>query len=145
MSLAVVGILCLAFDPGAHKKDGTSSSIFVCLIDLGSAIFGALYFLLNAKNVKELPICMLILMMNLHIWLLQGVIGKFIFDWRVQIFSNDPVWGCLGFINSETWLFAFIPFGIPAAFLGSASYVLLLMFYSPVVVSNAFLLEPFFA
>ncbi len=51
----------------------------------------------------------------------------------------------MGFINSETWLFAFIPFGIPAAFLGSASYVLLLLFYSPVVVSNAFLLEPFFA
>ena len=70
LSLAVVGILFLAFDPGAHRKDGTTSSIFVCLVDLGSAIFGALYFLLNAKNVKELPICMLILTMNIHIWLL---------------------------------------------------------------------------
>jgi hypothetical protein len=57
LALAIIGILCLAFDPSALRKDGASSDLFVCLVDLGSAVFGAFYFILSAKNVKQLPMC----------------------------------------------------------------------------------------
>ena len=40
---------------------------------------------------------------------------------------------------------AFVPYGIFCSFFGSAGYVLCLLFYSPVVTSNAYLLEPFIA
>ena len=59
--------------------------------------------------------------------------------------STDPVNGCLGFLDKDSLFFAFVPFGIFAAFFGSAGYVICLLFYSPVITSNAYLLEPFIA
>ena len=38
-----------------------------------------------------------------------------------------------------------IPFGFFSAFCGSAGYVLCLLWYSPVVTSNSYLVEPFIA
>ena len=40
---------------------------------------------------------------------------------------------------------ALVPYGILASFCGSAGYVLCLLFYSPVVTSNSYLIEPFIA
>ena len=53
--------------------------------------------------------------------------------------------GCLGFFDRRIALFAFIPFGIFCAIMGSAGYVACLKFYTPLVVSNAYLVEPFLA
>ena len=63
----------------------------------------------------------------------------------MSILSTDPVNGCLGFLNKETLFVAFVPYGILASFCGSAGYVLCLLFYSPVVTSNSYLIEPFIA
>ena len=40
---------------------------------------------------------------------------------------------------------ALVPYGILASFFGSAGYVFCLLFYSPVVTSNSYLIEPFIA
>ena len=54
--------------------------------------------------------------------------------------------GCLGFLNlADNPLLSLICYAIFASFFGSAGYVLCLLFYSPLVTSNAYLLEPFFA
>lgn len=64
---------------------------------------------------------------------------------ETEIFSIDAVYGCFGFLNPDTIVFAFFAFGIPCCIFGSAGYVLCLLFYSPIITTNSFLLEPFFA
>ena len=62
------------------------------------------------------------------------------------MFSTDVELGCLGFLNiTGQPLFPLICYAVLASFFGSAGYVLCLLFYSPLVTSNAYLLEPFFA
>ena len=53
--------------------------------------------------------------------------------------------GCLGFLNLNNPALAIFSYAIFASFFGSAGYVLCLLFYSPLVTSNAYLVEPFFA
>ena len=53
--------------------------------------------------------------------------------------------GCLGFFDPRIALIAFITFGILCSVMGSAGYTISLLFYSPLVVSNAFLIEPLVA
>ena len=53
--------------------------------------------------------------------------------------------GCLGFFDPDIALIAFIPFGLLCSVMGSAGYTISLLFFSPLVVSNAFLIEPVIA
>jgi hypothetical protein len=66
----------MIFDPRARRADGQDSSITAAIIDIGSAIFGAFYFLLSARNVKSIPICVLILVMNWHTFLINSCIAR---------------------------------------------------------------------
>ena len=115
------------------------------LVNFGSSLFGAFYFLMNAKNVNSLPIFSLILFMNIHLFFINALIAKASDSKNIQIFSIDPNIGCLGFLNPEIAFTAFVPFGILSSVCGSAGYVLCLIFYSPLVVTNAYLLEPIVA
>ena len=142
--LSICGVVCMIADPSAERSDGDTGTYFDYLMVLGSAVFGALYFLMSAKNVKALPICLLLFMMNLHSFFLCSLMAKFS-DSSVEIFSIDPVNGCFGFLNRDNLFIALIPYGILASFCGSAGYVLCLLWYSPVVTSNSYLIEPFIA
>jgi drug/metabolite transporter (DMT)-like permease len=64
---------------------------------------------------------------------------------KIEIFSFDMEKGCLGFFDPRIALFTFLPFGLLCAVMGSAGYVACLIYYSPLVVSNAYLVEPFIA
>jgi hypothetical protein len=66
-------------------------------------------------------------------------------DIQIEYFSTDMYTGCLGFFDPRIALIAFIPFGILCSIMGSAGYTISLLFYSPLVVSNAFLIEPIVA
>lgn len=57
----------------------------------------------------------------------------------------DKDTGCLGFFDRDILFIAFVPFGIFSSVMGSAGYVMCLLFYSPLVVSNAYLIEPLIA
>jgi len=46
------------------------------MIDAVSAFFGALYFMYSAQNVKQIPICFLILIMNVHTFMINSTIAK---------------------------------------------------------------------
>ena len=149
--LAIVGCIFIIMDPKANRvgASGASGSIEQSLwpgiIDLVSAFFGALYFLMSARNVKNLPVCLLILIMNFHTWAINGWVAKYQ-NPEISLFSLDPQTGCLGFLNvlETPWIPLFF-YAVFASFFGSAGYVLCLLFYSPLVTSNAYLLEPFFA
>lgn len=115
------------------------------VIDLGSAFFGALYFLMSARNVKTFPVCLLILIMNIHTWVINSLVAKYE-NHDITMFSLDTHTGCLGFLNlSHNDLLPLFSYAVFASFFGSAGYVLCLLFFSPLVTSNAYLLEPFFA
>jgi drug/metabolite transporter (DMT)-like permease len=135
----------MLFDPDILRIDGQSGSMLVNFLDFLSSIFGAFYFLLNARNVKEIPIFLLIWLINLHLFFMNGLLGKLIVSSDLSIFSLDPALGCLGFLSLAEPASAFILYGVFGSLLGSAGYVLSLLFFSPLVCSNAFLLEPFFA
>lgn len=81
--LGLIGCFCLLSDPKACRQDGTIGNLSVYVFDFASAFFGALYFILNAKNVSEIPLCTLILVMNAHQFVMQSIVAKFIFDGRV--------------------------------------------------------------
>lgn len=138
----------MIMDPQAVRagQEGLTqnSTMVPALIDIGSAFFGALYFLISARNVKQIPICLLILIMNFHTFMLNSLIARFS-DPRIQIFSVDMEFGCLGFLNFNNPLLPILSYALFASFFGSAGYVLCLLFFSPLIVSNAFLLEPFVA
>ena len=55
------------------------------------------------------------------------------------------MWGCFGFLNKEEVIESFLVFGMAAGFFGNAGYVICLKFFSPVVVSAVFLVEPLLA
>ena len=114
------------------------------LVAFVASIPGAFYFIMNAKNVSTLPIFSLIFFMNIHMFILNALIAK-AFESEIKVFSFDPVLGCLGFFDKSIAFIAFIPFGFLSTIFGSAGYVVSLMFFSPVVVANVFLLEPLFA
>ena len=114
------------------------------LVDIGSAFFGACYFLLSAHNVKSLPICLLLLLMNSHTWLINSLMAKSV-NPQIRLFSFDMEYGCLGFLNPNNDPGLIASYALFASFFGSAGYVLCLLFFSPLVTSNAFLVEPLFA
>lgn len=150
VALAIVGCICIILDPeanrvGAGGGPGLEQSFWPGIIDLASAFFGALYFIMSARNVKNLPVCLLILLMNAHTWVINGCVAKYQ-NPEITLFSFDAQYGCLGFMNlaENAWLPLFF-YAVFASFFGSAGYVLCLLFYSPLVTSNAYLLEPFFA
>jgi drug/metabolite transporter (DMT)-like permease len=142
VGLSLLGCLCLILDPSAERADGAHADFSVALVDLASACFGAFYFLMNAHNVKTLPICTLVFFLNFHSWLINYLIAAS-YDDEVMLLSIDPKNGMLGFFHKDAALVAFIPYGILGSFFGGAGYVMSLLFYTPVVTSNAFLLEPF--
>jgi hypothetical protein len=114
------------------------------LLDAGSAVFGAAYFLLSAKNVKRVPICLLLVLMFVHTWAINAVIAK-ASDPTVKMFSFDTTVGCLGFLNWNQPLLNLFLYWLMASFFGSAGYTLSLLFYSPLVTCNAYLIEPLIA
>ena len=100
--------------------------------------------MMNAKNINSIPLCTMMVIMYSHLFCLNALIAKYS-DPRYEIFSIDLNYGFFGFLNPDIALFTLIPFGILCSLMGSAGYILSLLYFSPEVVSNCFLLEPFVA
>ena len=80
--MAVIGCAIMVLDPELHRTEKYNVNITISpyitdLINFGSALFGAFYFIMNAKNVQRLPVISLIFFMNLHLFFLNGLIAKF--------------------------------------------------------------------
>lgn len=148
---ALFGCLIILLDPNAHRRASETglvqSPLIPNLVNLSSAFLGAIYFLVNSKNVNSLPIMLLVLFQNVHLWFINSTLAKVMSseDAKIEYFSTDMNFGCLGFFDPRIALIAFIPFGLLCSVMGSAGYTISLLFYSPLVVSNAFLIEPIIA
>lgn len=76
VALAIVGCICMIIDPKAARIDSPSAGVMPALIDIGSAFFGALYFIFSASNCKHVPMCLLLLIYNSHIFVINVLIAK---------------------------------------------------------------------
>ena len=86
-------------DPQAMRNDGKEGSLATYGILIGSAVFGAFYFMMNCKNVKSLPICQLLFLMNISNFFMCSLLAMIMTKGEAKMFSTDPVNGCLGFLN----------------------------------------------
>jgi hypothetical protein len=140
----VVGCTVMMFDPKAVRTDGVEASVWIYAIAFFTCIFGAIFFMISGKTLKSLPPLTLLLMMSFYLWIFAAISSRIV-DERVQLFSTDPQFGVFGFMDSETWVYSYFGFGLFAGLGYSACSVLALLFFSPLVVSNAFLFEPLVA
>lgn len=74
--LALLGCAFMIFDPKAARTGDQEPSLVPALVALGSAVFGAIFYLISARNVKNIPICLLIFTMNFHTFLFNSAIAK---------------------------------------------------------------------
>jgi hypothetical protein len=121
-------------DPEAHRvnetEGGENGTVFIALLSLALALFGAGYFMLAAFNMKEFPVFTLLVIYSFHSFFIYALVGKSI-DSRLTVFSLDPEWGGFGFLAPENAFMALVPYGLFATVLGNAGYVILLAFFSP--------------
>ena len=92
-----------------------------------------------------MPICVLLFSINFIGFIISSAIASATTGGKAKLFSFDPDNGSLGFLDSDNVWIVFVLQGIFGSFMGSAGYMLSLFFYSPVVTSSAFLLEPLVA
>ena len=114
--------------------------MYADMIAFGTALFGAFFLLMSKHNVNSLPFCTLMLIMNTHMFLIQSFCACQLSG--MTFLSIDKHTGCFGFLNPDDVVFNFVVYGLLAGVIGSAGYSLSLVFFSPLVVSNAFLIEP---
>ena len=145
--LAIFGVAAIMMDPHAHRTSKLANSDYEKLkadvVNLASASFGALYFILNSHNVKVLPLCMMFVFQYTHIAVINAVLAKFTAPNDVMIFSLDVERGCFGFLNPQIAAVTLLPYGILCCLMGSAGYIMSLLYFSPELIANCFLLEPF--
>jgi hypothetical protein len=72
-------------------------------------------------------------------------VNSFIDGKPVEFWSMNANNGSFGFLNPECAYTAFVPFGLFSTVCGNAGYIVCLVFFSPIVVSSSFLMEPLFA
>jgi drug/metabolite transporter (DMT)-like permease len=75
--MVLIGCIFMVTDPNALRVGVNSSSVVPAVLDAASAFFGAIYFLMSAKNVKSIPIFFLIFMMSAHTFLFNSLLAKF--------------------------------------------------------------------
>lgn len=140
----VTGCMFIMLDPDSTRTDVATHSgpaLIPEVIDFASAFFGAIYFIMNARNVQSLPIMSLLFFMNFHLFFINAVCAKYLtLSDNIEIFSFDKYTGCLGFFDPEIAFTAFVPYGILCGVMGSAGITLTLLFYPPIVVTNSYLL-----
>ena len=81
----------------------------------------------------------------MHLFVISVFLAKISNGSEVVIFSTDINNGIFGFLNPMIIYDAFLYLGLIATVIGSSGYVLCLLFYNPLVVTNSILLEPFVA
>jgi len=132
---ALVGIVVIVKDPSASRMDtsGSDEAVQADIVNAISALFGAMYFLMNAKNLNVLPLFSLIFFQYFHLFWMNAVFAKLLASTHhpIQIFSMSIEHGCFGFLNPSIFTLSFIYFGIFGAVLGMAGYIICLVFFSP--------------
>ena len=97
--------------------------------------------MINDVMIRKLPVFSLIVLQALVGYAYLTVMMKLVYE-EFVFFSLDVQWGGFGFLNSDEAFAAMFCYGLSWWF-GSAGYTICLCFFSPVIVTASYLLEPF--
>mmetsp|Transcript_25724 Transcript_25724/g.34366 ORF Transcript_25724/g.34366 Transcript_25724/m.34366 type:complete len:210 (-) Transcript_25724:264-893(-) len=140
--ITVGGVACMFADPDAVRTDGKQGEFYVYAVCIFCAFVASFWMLCNDELIHAMP-----LFFNLFVQTLIGEVFIVIIIYCIshdefKFFSLDKNWGAFGMFHSDEVVTAFFVYGPSAGFFGVAGYVCALKFFSPVVVSAAFLFEP---
>ena len=135
------GITCLFCDTEAERTDGKTGSFLTYSICIGCAFCASFFFMLNGVIVKVLPIFFILIMQAFLGFFYHGILLAILDSENYMFFSADGTWGAFGFVQEDPRIvWAWI---VCAAFFGNCGYLISLLFFSPIIVSASFLVEPF--
>lgn len=141
--VTIGGVVCMLFDSNAERTDGKKGTVWVYAVCFSGALAMAFFMLLNGVLVKAFPIFTLLVLQAVIGYVYLTVMMKLAFMDEFDFFSLDVNWGGFGFLDSDEAFAAIVCYGLSCGFFGNAGYVICLLFFSPVIVSACFLLEPF--
>jgi drug/metabolite transporter (DMT)-like permease len=102
--LITMGCSFIVMDPASGRTGspvGESSpfnALVPAMVDIISAVFGAIYILLITRNKKTMPLNLMLFFLHLHLFFLNAMMAV-AENPQIHIFSTDPEYGCLGFLN----------------------------------------------
>ena len=131
------------FDPYSKRvipRKGFSMKM-ADLIMLASSFAAALFFTLN-KVLMENRIVKHLIALNFCTCLISCAIAVYVEDATID---RDPKTGLFGWMHYENLFINVFLYGGMNTFWGNVGYLLSMHFFSPIVVMNALLIEPFFA
>jgi hypothetical protein len=108
-----------------------------------SAIFSVVFFVFNSKLVGKMPAMTLASMLIVFQIIFQLLTMKIVDYDEFYIFSTDIERGVFGWVNSDIVIFQIFAVGFVSGFCGNCVMSCALLYYSPLVINNVFLLDPF--
>ena len=141
LSITLGAIVCMFADPSAERTDGKQGEAWVYVVCIACACLAAGWVLMNEQLLTVAP-CFF------NLWI-QGIIGYVyvvviclsLFFYQFE-FSMDKAWGAFGLFHEDQLSVTWLLYGPSHGFFGSAGYLICLNYFSPVVVSASFLMEP---
>lgn len=101
MLLAALGCFCLVMDPNAERTDSSQleiNKLWALVITFVSSIFGAIFLMLTARSAASLPIFLLLLVLQSHLFVITSCFSLLL-DPDTVFFSLNVDHGIFGFIN----------------------------------------------
>mmetsp|Transcript_3277 Transcript_3277/g.4408 ORF Transcript_3277/g.4408 Transcript_3277/m.4408 type:complete len:136 (+) Transcript_3277:762-1169(+) len=129
-------------DPNAERSDGKAADAWVYFVCIGFAVFGALWVLANDELMRVTPTFFNLFAQSIIGYLYTVVLLYILAPSKYELFSLSKEWGGLGFLHNDQAVATLLLYGPSHGFFGSAGYLICLLYFSPVVVSAAFLVEP---
>ena len=142
MLVTIGGVACMLNDSNAEREDGKKGSLLVYAVCFLGALAMAFFMVINGLLVKAFPVFTLLVVQALIGYVCLTIFMLLAFS-EFRLFSLDTHWGGFGFLDEGEAFAAIVCYGLSAGFFGNAGYVICLLFFSPVIVSACFLVEPF--
>lgn len=138
-----VGIYLIMFDPYSRRvvpRAGFSMK-YADLLMLFSSFPAALFFTMNKILMENRIVKHMIIfnIMTAALTCLQAILVD------EATFDRDRETGLFGWTHSDNWFISVVGYGGLNTFMGNIGYLLSMHFFSPIIVMNALLIEPFFA
>lgn len=99
----------------------------------------------NDKLTRKFQICFLVFYQACEMFILSSISAVSFHPGKVGIISVDPTWGCLGFLDSQSFMQLLVVQGFLSGLWGGYGQNFCFFFHAPVVTQSSLLTSPFFS
>lgn len=142
---SLIGAVMVVVDPLAKRVDDHKTMTWEFVRLSISSVFGAAYMIFNEKNTHQLRIMPLICFQSFQMFVLSSIFAVSFSEGKAMILSNDPQWGCFGFLSPNHFVDLFLLQGLVSGLCGGYGPTFCMMFHAPIVVHSSMLMIPFLA